>query len=82
MEVPTDFAQTGWFHHGPRPGHVGPALIAGHVDDRNSPAVFFRLAALEPGDRIQVHGTDGDPVVFEVRRWRPLLSTRPGRPAG
>ncbi len=67
MEVPTDFAQTGWFRHGPRPGRVGPALIAGHVDDRDGPAVFFRLAELTPGDRIDVHGTGGDLVVFEVR---------------
>ena len=67
MEVPTDFAQTGWFEHGPWPGRVGPALIAGHVDDRRGPAVFFRLAELTPGDRIEVHGADGDLVVFEVR---------------
>jgi sortase (surface protein transpeptidase) len=67
MEVPTDFAQTGWFQHGPRPGRVGPALIAGHVDDRDGPAVFFRLAELSPGDQIEVHGTNGDRVVFEVR---------------
>lgn len=67
MEVPTDFAQTGWFQDGPQPGRVGPALIAGHVDDRDGPAVFFRLAELTPGDRIEVHGTGGDLVVFEVR---------------
>ena len=67
MEVPTDFSQTGWFKHGPRPGRVGPALIAGHVDDRSGPAVFFRLAELTPGDRIEVHSTSGDVVTFEVR---------------
>ena len=67
MEVPIDFAQTGWFEHGPRPGRVGPSLIAGHVVDRDGPAVFFRLAELTPGDRIEVHGTDGDVVTFEVR---------------
>jgi sortase (surface protein transpeptidase) len=68
MEVPTDFAQTGWFRPGPRPGRVGPAVIAGHVDDRSGPAVFFRLAELEAGDRIEVHGERGELVVFEVRR--------------
>jgi sortase (surface protein transpeptidase) len=67
MEVPTDFAQTGWFRPGPRPGRVGPAVIAGHVDDRSGPAVFFRLAELEAGDRIEVHGEQGELVVFEVR---------------
>jgi hypothetical protein len=67
MEVPTDFSQTGWFDRGPKPGRVGPAVIAGHVDDRTGPAVFFRLAELEPGDLIEVHGEDGEIVVFAVR---------------
>jgi hypothetical protein len=67
MEVPTDFAQTGWFDRGPKPGRVGPAVIAGHVDDRSGPAVFFRLRELEPGDLIEIHGEDGEVVVFEVR---------------
>jgi sortase (surface protein transpeptidase) len=66
MEVPTDFAQTGWFRPGPKPGRVGPAVIAGHVDDRSGPAVFFRLTELSTGDRIEVHGADGELVVFAV----------------
>jgi sortase (surface protein transpeptidase) len=67
MEVPTDFAQAGWFDRGPEPGRVGPAVIAGHVDDRSGPAVFFRLHQLVPGDLIEVHGEDGEVVVFAVR---------------
>jgi sortase (surface protein transpeptidase) len=67
MEVPTDFAQTGWFTPGPRPGRVGPAVIAGHVDSRDGPAVFFRLTELEAGDLIEVHSDDGEVVTFEVR---------------
>jgi sortase (surface protein transpeptidase) len=68
MEVPTDFAQTGWFRPGPKPGRVGPAVLAGHVDDRSGPAVFFRLTELQVGDRIEVHGADGELVVFVVTR--------------
>ncbi|MEX2625662.1 MAG: class F sortase [Ilumatobacteraceae bacterium] len=67
MEVPEDFAETGWFDRGPRPGRVGPAVIAGHVDSRRGPAVFFRLGELAPGDEIEVHGEDGEIVVFTVR---------------
>jgi hypothetical protein len=67
MEVPTDFAQAGWFDRGPRPGRVGPAVIAGHVDDRSGPAVFYDLATLEPGDEIEIHSEDGEVVVFAVR---------------
>jgi hypothetical protein len=67
MEVPTDFSQTGWFTPGPRPGRVGPSVIAGHVDSRSGPAVFFRLAELSPGDLIEVHSEQGEVVTFAVR---------------
>jgi hypothetical protein len=67
MEVPSDFAQTGWFDRGPKPGRVGPAVIAGHVDDRSGPAVFYDLEKLEPGDEIEIHGEDGEVVTFVVR---------------
>lgn len=67
MEVPTDFAQTGWFARGPKPGRVGPAVIAGHVDDRSGPAVFHDLPDLAPGDLIEVHDADGEVVTFAVR---------------
>ncbi|MTV23971.1 class F sortase [Nitriliruptoraceae bacterium ZYF776] len=67
MEVPADFAQTGWFEPGPRPGRVGPAVIAGHVDSTAGPAVFYDLARLTPGDLIEVHGAEGDVVTFAVR---------------
>lgn len=66
MEVPSDFAQTGWFRNGPKPGRVGPAIIAGHIDDSSGPAVFFRLSQLSPGDEIEVHGEDGTMAVFAV----------------
>ena len=66
IEVPSDFAQTGWFTDSPRPGRVGSSVIAGHVDSRDGPAVFFRLAELEVGDEIEIHGEDGDVVTFRV----------------
>ena len=67
MEVPTDFAQTGWFTPGVPPGRVGPAVIAGHVDSRSGPAVFFRLNELEVGDEIDVLSAEGEEVTFVVR---------------
>jgi sortase (surface protein transpeptidase) len=67
MEVPTDFAQTGWFKPGVPPGRVGPAIIAGHVDSRSGPAVFFRLTELEVGDEIHVLDDEGEQVTFIVR---------------
>ncbi|MGQ0841662.1 class F sortase [Actinokineospora sp.] len=65
--VPPESADTvGWFTAGPAPGSVGPALLAGHVDSRAGPGVFFRLGDLRPGDTIEVDRADGSRVVFSV----------------
>ncbi len=63
---PSDFARAGWFTGSPAPGATGPAVIAGHVDSRQGPAVFFRLAELEPGDEVLVDRADGTTVRFTV----------------
>lgn len=68
MEVPTDFAEVGWYRYGPTPGEVGPAVVAGHVDDHTGPAVFYRLADLERGDEVHVRRADGTTASFQVRR--------------
>ena len=65
---PADFAQAGWFAAGPAPGEVGPAVLAGHVDDHWGPAVFFRLEELTPGDRVEVTDRDGQALSFTVTR--------------
>ena len=64
---PTDFTTAGWFAEGPAPGSVGPAVIAGHLDSYEGPAVFFRLADLAPGDEVLVDRVDGTTARFEVR---------------
>lgn len=56
----------GWFAAGPAPGADGPALVAGHVDSRSGPAVFYRLRELRAGDRVEVLRTDGSTVAFTV----------------
>jgi sortase (surface protein transpeptidase) len=66
LQVPSDFAQTGWFLGGPEPGETGAAVVAGHVDSRSGPAVFYRLRALLPGDRIRLSLRDRTVVRFEV----------------
>jgi hypothetical protein len=65
-EVPSDFADTGWYTQTRLPGEIGPAVLAGHVDSVNGPAVFARLDELVEGDEITVHGTDGQTRVFVV----------------
>ena len=66
MEVPGDFQAAGWFTGGPQPGQLGPAVIAGHVDSRTGPAVFYRLRELRPGDQIRVVRADRRVVRFKV----------------
>jgi sortase (surface protein transpeptidase) len=67
LQVPADFGVTGWFTGGPAPGETGPAVIAGHIDSRRGPAVFYRLHALRPGDLVAVERTDGTTVQFAVQ---------------
>ena len=65
LEPPRDFAKAGWYAEGTRPGDVGPAVIAGHVDSRRGPAVFYDLRKLVAGDEIEVVRGD-DTVRFTV----------------
>ena len=51
---PHDFGRAGWYAGGTAPGDVGPAVIAGHVDSRSGPAVFFKLREVGTGDTIEV----------------------------
>lgn len=68
IEVPTDFAETGWWVDGPEPGETGPAVVLGHVDSTAGPAVFFDLDELAPGDAIHVDRMDGTTVTYVVDR--------------
>jgi hypothetical protein len=66
LEVPTNYADAGWWTGGPRPGERGPAVIAGHVDSRTGPAVFFRLSELRADATIIVVRRDGSRERFTV----------------
>jgi Sortase domain len=39
-------------------------VIAGHVDSRSGPAIFYRLGALRPGDAIRIIRADGTTARF------------------
>ena len=43
-------------------------MIAGHVDSRTGPAVFYRLGKLRRGDRIRVLDRHGAATTFAVER--------------
>ena len=65
MDVPDTIEDVSWFAPGYKPGENGRAVIAGHVDGIDGPAIFWDLAELEAGDEIIVEGEDGQ-LVFQV----------------
>lgn len=66
MGVPKDPDQAGWFSPGTKPGGRGSAVIAGHVDSKTGPAVFYELDKMEIGDEVLIHGEDGKTLRFAV----------------
>ena len=66
LQVPSSTRVAGWYTGGPLPGQIGAAVIAGHVDSRAGPAVFFRLRLLRPGELVYVRRADGSLAVFRV----------------
>jgi LPXTG-site transpeptidase (sortase) family protein len=68
LQVPplTNTAVAGWYTGSPRPGAIGSAIIVGHIDTVNGPAVFYRLSELSKGDQVYVRRADGTLVKFRV----------------
>jgi len=66
MDVPKQWDDVGWYRYGPLPGDPGNSAIAGHLDSTTAPAVFWRLGALKPGDKIMVRLSDSKTITFVV----------------
>lgn len=66
MGVPSEMDVVGWFEPGPLPGERGNAVMAGHVDSKTGPAVFYKLDRLQKGDEIIIKSSDGQSKVFVV----------------
>ena len=72
MQTPRVWEEAGWYEPGPEPGERGPAVIAGHVDSTDGPAVFYRLRELHRGNLILIRRAGGSLVRFRVEgleRW-------------
>ncbi|WP_233254412.1 class F sortase [Salipaludibacillus keqinensis] len=67
MEVPNEGDLVGWFNRGAKPGAKGNSVLAGHVDDRTGPAIFFDLKDLDVGDDIIITDEDGTVLTFQVK---------------
>lgn len=68
LAPPSQWQVAGWYADGVRPGDVGPAVIAGHVDSVSGPAVFYKLVKLKPGSAVFVTRADGSVLRFIVAR--------------
>ncbi|MER7981454.1 class F sortase [Streptomyces sp. NPDC095817] len=56
----------GWYESGTSPGERGTAIVAGHVDNAEGPAVFYDLGAVRKGGTVEVDRLDGSTAVFTV----------------
>ncbi|WP_371619017.1 class F sortase [Streptomyces sp. NBC_00454] len=63
---PQDKNLAGWYLNGISPGQQGSAVIVGHVDNAQGPAVFYGLGSVRKGSQIEVARYDGRTAVFEV----------------
>jgi hypothetical protein len=78
LQVPslvTSSGEAAWYRYSATPGQIGASVIEGHVDSYRGPAVFFRLGALRPGNRINVRLADGVTAVFRVTGVRRYLKS-------
>jgi hypothetical protein len=63
LAVPWAANEVGWWNGGPAPGQGGVAVIAGHRVDNWA---FWQLPELQPGDAIEVIGSNGQPTHWTV----------------
>ncbi len=69
IQVPplsTSAGEAAWYKYSATPGQIGASVIEGHLDSYHGPAVFFRLGALRPGDKVDVRLANGITAVFRV----------------
>jgi len=66
LQSPSKWEEAGWYADGVRPGEVGPAVIAGHVESSGGPAVFYRLPTIKVGDDVAIQDDLGATRHFVV----------------
>ncbi|MET8449022.1 sortase [Streptomyces sp. NPDC005209] len=69
VEVPSvaQADRIGWYSKSVTPGETGPAVLIGHFDTVDGPAVMKNVGRIRTGDRIVVTRADGTRAVFAVR---------------
>ncbi|MBD0670005.1 hypothetical protein BU198_28470 [Streptomyces sp. CBMA156] len=59
-----------WLRDTPTPGAPGAAVLAGHVDTPEGPAVFWKISAVPVGASVDITRLDGSTATFTVDRVR------------
>ena len=78
---PEDPNLAGWFTGAVSPGEKGTAVVVGHVDNQQGPAVFYGLGALKKGNRVEVMRKDGKTADIRDLRHRGVREEQfPRRP--
>ncbi|MFI8349827.1 class F sortase [Streptomyces sp. NPDC085596] len=69
VEVPSvaQADRIGWYSKGVTPGETGPAVLIGHYDTVQGPAVLRNVGKIRKGALITVARADGSDAVFAVR---------------
>lgn len=70
MDVPPDLVNVGWYKYGAKPGNVGSAVIAGHLDGTEDLGVFADLHKLRAGDLVNVRNDRNETIAFVVHETR------------
>lgn len=68
LDVPQSYDDIGWWSTGPVPGDPGAAVMVGHLDSKDGPAVFSALPSLTKGAVVSVRRADGTRVRFAVTK--------------
>lgn len=69
MESPKSFKNIGWYTPGSKPGAVGNAVMAGHVNNAlTTSGVFEHLSDVKVGDYITVADSAGKTLIYIVHQ--------------
>ncbi len=67
MAVPKDFHNVSWYSPGAKPGELGNAVFAGHLDTvTGAPAIFYEIGSLNIGDEVVIADDNGKEQIFQV----------------
>jgi LPXTG-site transpeptidase (sortase) family protein len=67
MVPPADPHEVSWWALGSRPGEIGTAVLAGHVDTpTSSEGLFYNLNQLQTGDAIYIETTNSEKIRYDV----------------